>query len=451
MAAELKILGAAQTVTGSKYLLSFNDFNILVDCGLYQGSESKDLKDEVDFPASKIDALILTHAHLDHCGFIPRLVRDGFKGPIFSTEATRDLSRIILMDSAKIQLSDIKQAKKKNLSKHQQGEPLYYDHEVKFAMSLFRPLEYFDNLKLGPFEIIMHQAGHVPGAASVGISWDGGSLLFSGDLGRFNDLMTFDPKVVGEYEKVVMESTYGGNCHSMNSQFEELKSVLEKTKKKKGTLLVPAFSFSRIQLLLLQMKEVFNTYPQLKLPLYINSPMANEVTEVMILHNQFIKQSLEEMNDAFKEFHFVHEPWEVKSLYQSNTPKIILTASGMLTGGRVLTHLEGLGENPNNIVFIPGFQAPGTTGADLIEGNRELEINDKILTIKAEVIHSDSFSAHADSEELIKWIGALRKFPSEIFLVHGEPGSMAELKEKIQHQWESARVVIPNLNEVFPV
>lgn len=453
MAANLKILGAAQTVTGSKYLISNNGFNLLIDCGLYQGSERNRLKekDSLDFPASEIDAVVLTHAHLDHCGFIPRLVMDGFTGPIFATSATRDISRIILMDSAKIQLDEIKNAKKKNLSKRQIGEPLYYSHDVKFSMKLFRPLEYRDPLKLGPFEIILHQAGHVPGAASVGITWDSGSALFSGDLGRYNDLMTFDPQVTDPYENIIMESTYGGDTHSEESQFDALRDIVKKSKEKGGTLLVPAFSLSRSQLLLLHLKEVFNSYPELALPVYLNSPMANEVTEAMIIHNDTIKQDIDEIRDAFAGFHFIKEPWEAKSLYENNSPKIIISASGMMTGGRVMGHLKLLAGDDTNTIFVPGFQAPGTTGAELIAGTKEIEIGEETIEVKAEVVHSGAFSAHADKSELLYWLKSLVSPAKNIFIVHGEIESMKALKNNILRNWPDVTIEIPKLNDSFEI
>lgn len=451
MNASYKILGAAQTVTGSKHLLSYDGFNLLIDCGLYQGNERirADEKDSLGFPAKDIDAVILTHAHLDHCGFIPKLVLDGFKGPIFCTSVTRDITRIILMDSAKIQIEEIRNAKKKNLSKHQVGEPLYYSHDVKFSMGLFRALEYKDPLKIGPFEILLHQAGHVPGAASAGVRWDSGSMLFSGDLGRYNDLMTFDPHVSEAYENIVLESTYGDRVHGDLSQFEILKDVIQKNKDKNGTLLIPAFSLSRSQLLLLQIKEVFNAYPELEIPVYLDSPMANEVTEVIVANTSSIKQEINEITDAFKGFHFVREPWEAKSLIEKTASRIIVTASGMLSGGRVLSHLENLGEDDKNTIFIPGYQSPGTLGFEITHDNVEVTINNKEIKLKAEIIHSGVFSAHADSKELIRWLKELPDMPKRVFLVHGQIAAMDSLMHDVAGLDKQVEVLTPLLNTSF--
>lgn len=452
MTTQLTFLGAAQTVTGSKHLVSRDNYNVLIDCGLYQGEdeESKKRKDTINFPPDKIDAVVLTHSHLDHCGYLPKLVQDGFKGPIICTPLTRQIAPIILRDAAKIQLQELKD--KREISKRHPNrfKALYYDSDVSFMLKSFRELSYERDMQLGPFTLRLHQAGHIPGAASAGLKWDGGGLIASGDLGRYDDPFTFDPVVDREYDNIILESTYGGETHSENKQIDELKEQILETKKNNGLLLIPAFSLARTQILLFLIKQSFDEL-NISMPVFMDSPMANQVTSVLSRFSEEYKGDLNELKENFKEWQMITEPWQNKAIENTDCPKIILSASGMLTGGKIMNHLLTFIENKKTILFLPGYQAKDTLGDKIASGTQEIEVQSTTLKVLAKVVHSHAFSAHADENELVRWVKELKTPIKNIYLVHGEVDKISKLKTRLVSEFDQTQVHIPELNQSFEI
>jgi metallo-beta-lactamase family protein len=450
MSATLKTLGATGTVTGSKHLLTFKNFNLLIDCGLYQGLKEDVLKnwDSLNTDVSKIDAIIITHAHLDHTGYLPKLIRDGFHGKIYATSITCELTEIILKDSAEIQMSDAHKAASKN-RKHPTAKPLYNSNDISFTMKHFHHLDLETPLELGPFTIKLYHAGHIPGAVSAGVKWDGGSLLFSGDLGRDDDILSAPPKIEDAYESIMLESTYGGINHPISAQIHDLSNVLESITKSHGILLIPSFSMARSQILIAYLKEIFEAKPELAMPVYLNSPMSFAINEVFIRNRDHIKMNLKEVISDFPQLHICDEHWKAKKLYESSEPKIIISASGMLTGGRVMKHFELLAPDKKNVIFLPGYQGIGTLGYKLLQGEKEFLVNQVEIKVSAQVIQSQAFSAHADENGLISWLNPSKKTLKDLYLVHGEEDHIEALRKRISKKYPSVKVHIPKLNSEY--
>lgn len=449
---EYKALGAGGTVTGSKHLLSTANFNLLIDCGLYQGEKKlENLNWELlSISPSKIDAVILTHSHLDHCGYLPKLVRDGFKGKIYSTFLTREVTAIILKDAAGIQMSDALKVAKVN-KKHKTATPLYYTNDVPFTMSHFEVRNINEPFELGPFEIELYEAGHVPGAVSVGVSWENSNILFSGDLGRDDDPLSYYPEVTRPYKNIVMESTYGGINHPTEQRLDDLKLAIEKTKNSAGMLLIPAFSLARTQILLYYLKELFEQSPELSLPVYLNSPMAFAINDVFTKHPELMKLDLKKLLDDFKQLTITDEHWEAKKLYDSSESKIILSASGMLSGGRVMKHFELMAVEAKNYILLAGYQSEGTIGRQLLEGQKEFELNHRKFKLAAKVLHSHAFSAHADENQLSDWLFKHKEVLENIYLVHGEVDHIDALGRRLAKDYPLAMIHAPKVDETFTI
>lgn len=445
-----KALGAAQTVTGSKHLLSTDQFKLFIDCGLYQGEKKlENLNwDPLSIEAKEIDAIILTHSHLDHCGYLPKLVRDGFRGKIYSTLLTKEVSEIILKDAAQIQMSDAQQVAKVN-KKHKTASPLYYSNDIPFTMSFFETKELETPFQLGPFQIEFFEAGHVPGAISAGISWEESNILFSGDLGRDDDPLSFYPEVKKPFKNIVMESTYGGINHPVEQRLSDLKEAVTKVRHSAGTLLIPAFSLARTQILLYYLKELFEKFPDLSLPVYLNSPMAFAINDVFKKHPELVKMDFKDLVDNFKQLKVTEEHWQAKKLYDSVETKIIISASGMLSGGRVMKHFELLAENPDNFILIAGYQAEGTIGHELLAGRKDFEVNQHKVHLAAKVLNSHAFSAHADENQLINWLYKHKESMENIYLVHGEADHILALGKRVAKEYPLVQIHAPKVEESF--
>lgn len=444
MKVNLTSLGAAKTVTGSKHLISINDFHILVDCGLYQGEDQKHQKNQINFLAKDINAVILTHAHLDHCGYLPKLVKDGFNGPIFCTQTTRQIAPIIQRDSAKIETNELRRKRRKSNSDQM---PLYGEADIRLMEKFIQVLDYESPHKIGPCTLTLHQAGHIPGACSAGLKWEDGNILFSGDLGRFDDPFTYDPKVSSPYENIVLESTYGGVNHPSVSQVEELKNAIEKCIQKTGVLLIPAFSLARTQSILFRLYETFEKYPQLKCPIFADGPMSNEINQVLIKNTLEYKGDLKELIEDFSQLTIIAKHWESGVINKKDAPKIIISSSGMLTGGKVMGYLNEYIEDPSATIFLPGFQAKGTIGKQLTLGVETISIEGIEKEVNAEIIHSHVFSAHADENELVKWVRNLGQDPKMIFLVHGEELQIDQLGQRLTQEFKDTKIEVPLLNK----
>ena len=433
---KIKFLGACSTVTGSKYLLtSKSGCKILIDCGLFQGLKTHRLKNWNYFPVKpeEISAIILSHAHIDHSGYIPKLFKDGFKGDIFCSHATRALSGILLIDSGKIQEEEASYANRKAYSKHHPAQALYTSIDATASLALFRTLNFHETVNIDDFSVKLIPSGHILGASSILVEADGKKILFSGDLGRYDDLLMDAPHEPVTADYLVCESTYGDRNHIATNPIKEIEKLVSEIKEKNSVLLLPSFAVGRAQTLILLLYKLFQEKPELKLPIYLNSPMAKEVTRLYEKYSSNHKLSKDEAYKIFKSINIVSSIEQSQSLNEKHGPMIIISASGMLTGGRILHHLEAFGANPNNILLLAGFQAEGTRGADIKRGIKKIKFHGSYHHLKLKVESFDFLSAHADQKDLIKWL-SLKLPKKKIFLTHGEALASEALRKKIQEE-----------------
>lgn len=447
----LKFLGGAGTVTGSKFLLTFNEHNILVDGGLFQGL--KNLRElnwaRLPLPASAIDEVVLTHAHLDHSGYLPKLVHDGFRGKIYSTPASRDVAELILKDSAHLQEKDAEFLNQYSLSKHKPALPLYTVRDAVRAIQHFSTVEFNQTVRLQHgARLRFRYAGHILGAANIQIDWGGKTIVFSGDVGRYADPLMPDPVSPEEADYVIVESTYGGRLHPKADATAALGEVAERTLKRGGTLIIPAFAVGRAQELLYHLWKLKENGRLDDIPIYLDSPMAIDATDLMCAHIADHRLNGQDCRDAFRIARYANDVESSKAISASSRPKIVISASGMATGGRVLHHLKAFGPDPRNTILLAGFQAAGTRGRALQQGAKELKIHGSWLPINAEVVSLDMLSAHADENELIQWLSGFKKAPDEVFIVHGEPEASDALRVNIERRlgWKS---VVPRQGQEF--
>lgn len=444
----LQFLGAAGTVTGSKFLVEHGKERFLFDCGLFQGLKPLRLRNWADFPVDpkSLTAVVLTHAHMDHTGYLPRLVRAGFSGPIFCSEGTQDLCDILLKDGARIQEEDAFYANKKGFSKHHPALPLYTQEDAQAALKLFQEVAFGQNQKIGGLTFNYHPAGHILSAASIAAHFNQGpSVLFSGDLGRNQDWITPKPQMPTEADYVVMESTYGDRQHDNGDPLDLLHGVLQKIVHEKAVLLIPAFALGRAQTLLYGFYRLFEKNPHLKIPLFLDSPMAVDITKLYYIHRHLHRLDEATVRAMCQATKFLHSSEESRQLNDRQGPMIIIAASGMLTGGRILHHLKFHGQNARNRILLVGFQAPGTRGADLVSGVRMLKIHGQMVSIAAQVEKFDAFSAHADQSELRNWASGIGPSTKKVFLVHGEDLPRKTLAAELLKM--NLRVEMPNHEE----
>ena len=439
---QLTFLGATGTVTGSKYLLEYNGHRILVDCGLFQGLKQLRLKNRAPFPvdASTIEAVILTHAHLDHVGYVPRLVRDGFNGPIYCTAATKDLSGILLLDSAKLMEEEAEHARRYGYSRHKSPEPLYTTEDAEKSLRLFRKVAWERPFVLpGGLEYSFRKAGHILGAASVHFRHDNVTLTFSGDLGRRQDPMFLPPEPLPPSKYVVVESTYGDRIHEDSDPADQLAEVLDRTVKREGVVLIPSFAVGRTQALLYRLWELRKSGRLPHVPIYVDSPMALAATNLYARHSSDHALGPDLGEEVFAIARYVQSPEESKELSRKKGPMVLISASGMATGGRILHHLKAFAPLSTTTVLVAGYQAAGTRGSALVNGAKEIKIHGEYIPINAEVISMKNFSAHADSAELVQWIKSAGAPPGRIFITHGEPVASDALRQRIQRElgWNS--------------
>ncbi|MCG6958097.1 MAG: MBL fold metallo-hydrolase [Gemmatimonadetes bacterium] len=430
----VSFLGAAGTVTGSRHLLTTGTKRVLVDCGLFQGLKTLRLRNReaLPFDPHGLDAVVLTHAHLDHTGFLPVLVKEGYTGPIFCTAPTADLAPILLSDSGHLQEEDARWAKKKGFSRHKEPQPLYTEEEARDVTPLLTPLPVGETVDLDGLTLRYSLAGHILGAASVLLESDEGRVLFSGDLGRPADLLIPPPEPPPEADWVVMESTYGDREHPTIHPVDLLTVILRRTLKRGGVLMVPAFSVGRAQLMLYVLSEVFSSGSAPRVPVYLNSPMAIDVTKLYLRHDRFHRLSHDECASAFSVAEYVRSVEESKKLNQRRGPMVIIAGAGMLTGGRILHHIAAFAPDARNALLLTGYQAEGTRGADLLAGKTHVKIHGRSIPVRAEVTAFDGLSAHADHSELMDWLGSSQRAPRRVYLVHGEPRASDALRRDIE-------------------
>lgn len=439
----LTSLGAAGTVTGSKHLIEHDGKRILVDCGLFQGPrELRQLNwERLPVDPRSIQMVVITHAHLDHCGYLPRLVREGFDGPIYATSATIDVGRLILLDSAHLQEKDAELANRHGFSRHKPALPLYRVEDAERALDQFEPVEFHSAHDLrGLGSLLFRRAGHILGAATAEIEIGGARLAFSGDLGRYDDPIMLDPEPVPSAEYLVMESTYGDRVHPKIDPAVALKQVIERTVARGGTVVIPAFAIGRTQSLLYYLWSLKRAGEFELVPIYVDSPMATNATDLMSKHMADHRLPPDVCREAFAMATYVRDVEQSKALSANRMPKVIISASGMASGGRVLHHIKAFGPDPRSTIMFAGFQALGTNGRTMVGGQREMKIHGEWIQIKAEVADLTMLSAHADSDEIIRWLGGFESAPRRTFLVHGEPSSSAALADRIQSElgWSCA-------------
>ena len=441
--AKLTFLGAARTVTGSKYLLEHNGRRVLFDCGLFQGLKELRLRnwDEFPVPPGTLDAVVLTHAHLDHVGYLPRLIAQGYRGRVFCTPGTKDLCQLVLPDAGRIQEEDARQANKHGYSKHQPALPLFSESDALRALTHLQPLGYERPIEVAPgVSVEFHPAGHLLGSAFVMARLTAGpNILFGGDLGRYNRPILPDPSVAIAADVVLVESTYGDRDHQPDDAGAQLAEVVESTAGRHGKLVIPAFAIGRVEELLYWVRRLEAEHRIPVLPVYVDSPMATEALKyygarVAELDEELRPTSGQVYAFATTRFQTVSSPQQSKELTASRRPAIVISSSGMATGGRVLHHLAAALPDHRNTVLFVGYQAAGTRGRQLVDGMKEVRIHGRSIAVNASIAKIDSMSAHADRGEILRWLGTLTSAPNRLCLVHGEPAPMDMLKALIQER-----------------
>ncbi|MDX2034014.1 MAG: MBL fold metallo-hydrolase [Blastocatellia bacterium] len=460
--ATIQFLGATRTVTGSKTLIEENDYRVLVDCGLFQGLKELRLRNWEAFPVSpaSINSVILTHAHIDHTGYLPRLVRDGFSGPVYATPATVELSRIMLPDSARLQEEDADYSNRHGSSKHHPALPLYSEKDANHACRLMEPVNYHKRVELSKrlsFEFVT--AGHILGSGFVNLRIEGAdgaakTLLMTGDLGRYNEPIINDPSVVEEADYVVVESTYGNREHPAYDVKAEFAAIINETVRRGGHVLIPAFAVGRTQMLLYLIRELEEENRIPILPVFVDSPMAVSATKLYLRHREDHDLEMTDLMDdrrnplATKRFNLAKSIDESKRVSAQDHPSIVISASGMATGGRILHHLRKRLPDDRNTIVMVGFQAEGTRGRRLLDGEREIKIFGQMVPVRARIENLQNLSAHADSKEILRWLEGFKRPPETLFLIHGEPAAQAAMKEKIVAKF-GWKVEIPEYLQKF--
>lgn len=442
---KLKFLGATRTVTGSKYLIESNDKHILIDCGLFQGLKELRLRNWEKFPISpsQIDAIVLTHAHLDHSGFLPLLIQQGFSGDIYCSSATFDLCKILLPDSAHLQEEEARYANKKGFSKHTPAKPLYTEEDVEKTLKLFKPVEFETPFTLpGDLQCRLRSSGHILGSSFVTISDGSKSITFSGDLGRPHDLTLKPPVFIEESDYLVIESTYGDRIHGDQevNLLSQIENTINRVVARNGVIIVPAFAVGRAQSFLYCLYRLKKEKRIPDVPVYLNSPMAVNASGIFCDHFGEHGLNDEECMGTCEAAQYVNSVEESKSLNKRKGPMIIISASGMLTGGRVLHHLKAFGPDAKSLILLTGYQSFGTRGASLVQGAKTVKIHGEQVSIAAEIATIYGLSGHADQREIIEWLSHFKNAPKKTFITHGEPKSAEALQNEITKKlgWTSS-------------
>ena len=448
MNVSLRFLGAAGTVTGSRYLLRCGDTHLLIDCGLFQGVKNLRLRNWRPFPfdAARIDAVVLTHAHLDHSGYLPRLRQEGFHGPVYCTAATRALAQILLPDSGHLQEEDARRANRYGYTRHHPAEPLYTVMQAQQTLAQLRPQPYWQRFSCGAARVRFTPAGHILGAACAHIEIGGRVITFSGDVGRPDDPVMLPPEPLSHTDYLILESTYGDRLHPRGDVKAALASIINKTASRGGLILIPAFAVGLAQDLLHLLTELRNESAIAPIPIYLDSPMAIDVTELFLRFHREHRLNRAQCEAMEKSVIYVRDQESSKKLAGNSAPKIIIAGAGMLTGGRILHHLRAFGGDHRNTIVITGYQAPGTRGASLLAGAESLRIYGEDVPIRCAVESIDELSAHADYLEITKWLDVLKDAPRGVFLTHGEPVAADHLRQVLEHRY-GWNVQVPELGE----
>lgn len=459
--ANLQFLGAAGTVTGSKFVLDVGGSRALIDCGLFQGLKELRLRNWDSLPVnpSSITWVLLTHAHIDHTGYLPRLVRDGFKGPVYATSATADLLKILLPDSARLQEEDAEYANRKGFSKHSPALPLYTEQDANAALKLVQKVAYQEDVRLNKsLAARFIPAGHILGSSFIEVQVtehdrDPVKVVFSGDLGRYDEPILNDPAPETDADYLLIESTYGDRLHDHTNPKDHLAEIINATVARGGKIIIPAFAVGRTQSLVYFLRELEDEGRIPVLPVAVDSPMGAEATRLYTKHREdhdFDMTRLKNLNRnplATRNFSLVQGRNGSKALKDQQGPAIIISASGMATGGRVVHHLaQWLPDRASSVIFV-GYQGVGTRGRRLQDGEKQIKIHGELVPVNAHIESIGSLSAHADCGEIMRWLGGFKRPPRKTFVVHGEVGSATALRDRIVRElgWD---VVIPTYKEV---
>jgi metallo-beta-lactamase family protein len=435
---KVKFIGAAGTVTGSKILVESNGIRILIDCGLFQGIKPlRELNWEpLPILASTIDFVLLTHGHLDHCGWLPRLVDQGFRGKIYCSAPTKAIAKLILLDSAKIQEEEAEKANKAKYSKHEVPQPLYDVEQAKKVFALFKVVKTNEVVPLdAEISAIFFNAGHIIGACSIELTIENKTLVFSGDVGRDNDALMYPPTKPKKADYVFLESTYGNRLHPISDVKLELEIYINNTVENGGTVIIPSFAVERAQMVMYLLWQLRKEDKIPNIPYVIDSPMGVSAFDIFFDNLKWHKLSIEECVAMGKMFTMISDYKDTIDTIYNKRPKVVIAASGMVTGGRVLSYLERYIELPETTLVIVGYQAEGTRGRKLLEGAKEVKIYGKYYQVKAKIHEIEGLSAHGDQKDLLNWLSALENKPEKVFLVHGENQPADELRIKIRERY----------------
>jgi metallo-beta-lactamase family protein len=442
---KLTFLGATNTVTGSKFLLTLGTKNVLIDCGLFQGLKELRLRNWSKFPIDPklIDIVVLTHAHIDHTGYLPLLIKNGFKGKVYCSNATKDLCAVLLPDSGYLQEEEAKFLNKHGFSKHKPALPLYTKADAENALNFLHVLPFRKQTKIDEETYIsLIPAGHILGATFVQFKHYDTTVLFSGDLGRPEDIIMLPPAVMQAADYIVVESTYGNRLHKKIDPLDELEDIITRTLKREGTIVIPAFAVGRAQhlLYLMYLLKKDGRIPA-DIPIYLDSPMAQEATNLFVKYAELHRLDKALSQQVCEVATYVNSKEDSQAIDAITTPKIIISASGMLEGGRVLHHIKMFAPDERNTIIFAGYQAAGTRGADMINGKPEIKVFGQSIPIKAEVKVLSNMSAHADYQEILDWLAHFNHHPRKVYITHGEPEAANSLKEKIEARFKWKCVV----------
>lgn len=464
---KLHFLGANRQVTGSRYLLEAGGQQVLIDCGMFQEREFQDRNwDLHTTPARQIDALLLTHAHIDHCGLIPKLVREGYRGPIYCTRPTAPLADVLLRDSADIQSEDVAYKKKRHMRENRVGphpyQALYNQDDVVKSMRLFQRVNYRQPIKITDFiSVVFHDAGHILGSAMLEVLvTDRGSpqrILFSGDIGQWNKPIIQDPTLFDAADYVVMESTYGDRNHKTGDDIDsQLATIIDDTVSRGGNIVIPTFAVERAQELMWYISRLIRSKRIPDVPVYLDSPMSVEVMEIFHqFHDYFDVETWRLIQNhqsplLFPGLRFARTVEESKAINRLKDPCIVMATSGMCTGGRIKHHLRANIGLPESTILFVGYQSQGTLGRQIVDGQKNVRIHGRMFPVKAQIAQIDGFSAHADRTGLLKWLGHLKQPPRQVFLTHGEQRAALSLAQHISEvmRWP---VTVPEYQQVAEI
>ena len=434
---KLTFLGATRTVTGSKYLVAVDGLNILIDCGLYQGHQELRQRNWKKFPVdpAQIDAVVLTHAHIDHSGYLPRLIKNGFKGKIYCTQGTLDLCAILLPDSGYLQEEDAFRANRYGYSKHKPALPLYTKEDGTRALEQFYPVEYNQSIALAhSLSFTFLPAGHILGAAMIQLKYQEKTIVFSGDVGRPHNLIMHPPVSIPHADYLILESTYGNRLHDPVNVMDAIEKIIHDTLARHGSLIIPAFAVGRAQDLLYILYQLSEAKRIPKMPIFLDSPMAEDVSDLLIKYSNEHRLNQVQCQKLCQIACYTRTPEESKAINEYTEPVIIISASGMIEGGRILHHLKLFLPDSRNTVLLTGYQAPGTRGDQLLSGKKEIKIHGESIPVRAKIVNMQNMSAHADYQEMLDWLSYFKQPPKKVFLTHGDLPSSETLKKKIEER-----------------